>query len=419
MGEILLEKRAAESLSPDVREAIDLITLDREFPAAIVGSYKYVIHEYPVDIDLFENCGYEGMTREAAVRKIVKGFEAMATRIRGARLTYLADFKAGEDARYETPHMGRWEPLSGLRDYEPVELIQWIRELGEGGLITAEEEAEWIAGVQTVPDYFAYMALEEKIRQKRVIRWTLAEIKKGRKRLAGGLDYSLAEAVQSQSVVKIDIWRWVDGRFLEVTNWYRLRWRQTDGRWTDLTQPLPIYEESIRRGVREFFDPRLEKNIKMAKRIWLYAVYKNDTPLLNLLFPLFRSDAAKLGQVRGEIGVMLDMIHKIRRPPMAGILDQLFRFNEVISSVTQNVIPSNEKLKIFQRIETFYDQKKKKQVDTAELISCLEEIDKTLGRYIQRYVYAFLKKKHLFSEVEKIFAIRSPKAKPTCFVLNN
>lgn len=407
IGNILLEERTYASLMPSVREAIDLITLDKEHPPEIVGSYRYIIHEYPVDIDLFETCSYTSMSKTVVVDKILRSFQDMAVRIRKAKKTYLADFKAGEDERYVCPF---------LQPYDAPRIREWIVALYDAGLLTSPEKKEWLGLVHPRPTLYQHMDLEDRIHKKCVIRWTLSELKRGKKKLPGNVVYTLADAIQSQTVIKIDIWTWIDRRFVEVTNWFRLRYRPSrKKRWEELTQPLPVYEESIRKGIREFFEPSLEKNMKMAKRIWLYAVFKHDIYLLKTLYPIFRSDAARIGQVRGEIEILLNLLER-PNPPLSLILDQITQFNETISTITQNVIPYAEKQRILKRISRIINDRNQ-QAQISPIISCLEYIDKKFVRYIQRYVYAILKKKHIFARLEKMFAMPSPSAKPSGYIL--
>ena len=66
----LLQTRPQKSLSLDTIEAIDIITLDKAYPPNIVGSFKYIVHEYPADIDMFESyngcCSLEKVAKDIA-----------------------------------------------------------------------------------------------------------------------------------------------------------------------------------------------------------------------------------------------------------------------------------------------------------------------------------------------------------------
>jgi DNA-binding FrmR family transcriptional regulator len=414
LSKILLEKRAMDSMPPSVIAAMEMITLDPEHPPIVVGSYKYVIHEYPVDIDLFENCEYVGASPVPIVNRLVSLFGKMAERIQKAKLTYLSDFKAGEDKRFICPFLGSYDVLKKHTiGYDAVSVRAWIHDLES--LISPEEKRKMLAMVKDKPTYFQYVKLTDAIRSHWTIRWDLKEIKRGWKKLVGGVRYTLAEALQSQSVVKIDIVTPIDQRFVEVTNWFRIRYRETKKRrWMEWTQPLEVYEDSIRKGVRDFFDPNLKKNMKMAKRIWLYAVHKNDVQMMKDLYPLFQSHASRLGQLRGEIDVLIHLLEN-KKPPIKNILNQIIMFNDTISTVTQNILPTTIKQQIFRRIHQFYDLSQPHSIK--DILKTLHFIDKKLNQYIQRYVYAFLKKKHIFSRIEKIFAIPSPKATVTGYVL--
>lgn len=400
-SKILLEKRMA--FTPAVREIMDILTLDAG--PVIVGSYKYVIHEYPVDIDMFEETRLSDVSERIVCRKIARRFKVIAQKIRKRRLTYLADFKAGEDDRFVCPYIGSFDVSDASPvGYEPDRIREWIRNAD----ISDRERKIWFKKVVDNPDYPQYIALYDLLHDRRVVRWSLSEIEKGRKILTGGRLYTLEEAVASRSVVKMDLWAWIDHRFVEISNWYRIRFRKIPGgRWIDLTKTLPVYEDSLRRNIREYFTPRFKKNFKMAKRVWMYAAHTNDIPLMKLLFPLFRSDASRLGQMKGEIDVIVAMIDRLADPPLAHIRDQVDHFNEVISTITQNVISSREKKKIFCQIG---------RIDTDTSIPALRDvllsISEVIEKYIQRYVYAFLKQRNIFTILASLLLVLSPSSKP-------
>jgi hypothetical protein len=345
-----------------------------------------------VDIDLMENCLYTG-DQKKIVNRIVRSFQAMAVRLQKEKFTYLGDFKAGEDERYYCPF---------LEPYDKFLLREWIRTLHSMGLLTLQEKCQWLKLVNKKDD------LKEIIRKKQIIRWSLKEIRMGKKKLIGGIIRTLRDAIQSRTVIKIDLWSWIDHRFVEVTNWFCLRFRETSNNpWEDLTQPLGVYEESILQDIFDYFDPNVGKNMKLAKRLWLYAGMTHDTVLLRLLYPLFRSDAAQIGQIQGEITILLNLL-QLPKPPLNLIFDRIVIINESIGTFASNIIPLKDKQQIFRRTSVLFQQPK----DSEMMLACLKYIDKKLIKYTQQYVYAILKKKKIFTHLEKLFYLKSPLLSP-------
>ena len=86
----LLELRDPDSLSTETRRVIDLITIQDNINP--VGSYKFKIHKYPSDIDLFEKyktcCDLKTATKDIStqLRKIAHG-------LKNAPNIYFGDFR--------------------------------------------------------------------------------------------------------------------------------------------------------------------------------------------------------------------------------------------------------------------------------------------------------------------------------------
>ena len=124
----LLQTRPQKSLSLDTLEAIDIITLDKAYPPNIVGSFKYIVHEYPADIDMFES--YKGCcSLEKVSKEIAEKFKEMANRIKSKSDIYLGDFKAGIDHRYYI-NIGK-NTNNKLHFYNPETIRKSILELKE------------------------------------------------------------------------------------------------------------------------------------------------------------------------------------------------------------------------------------------------------------------------------------------------
>jgi len=380
----LLQTRPFRSLSMDTIEAINLITLDLKTPPQIVGSYKYIVHEYPADIDLFEEydncCGLEEATHDVA-----KKFRVIAENLSKKGNIYLGDFKAGVDDRYEID-IGTIQGYQ-LHAYDPIHIRKAIIKLKDKGLITKQEMVEWLRLVVDQPSVLEYDELRNTVRSRYVVRWTLDEIIAGRKRLPLDKEITLEDALAHKSVVKIDIWTCLNKRYVEMTNWYMLTYTDANGKKHNLSQKPEKYETSLVYDIRYYSNESINKFMKLAKRIWLYAVLKKDKKLLISLYPLFSSGASKMYQILGETETIKNILKHVEKPKMDTIIENFEDWKTRLGTIMSDILPVSVAHAIFVKINEMLRQPSKIQ-----MIHTMEDIEERLNHYINRYVRFYFKK---------------------------
>ena len=382
----LLQTRPHKSLSVDTIEAIDLITLDQAYPPNIVGSFKYIVHEYPADIDMFEPytacCSLEKVSKDIADK-----FKKMAKNIQGKKDIYLGDFKAGLDERY---HINIGDNVNNkLHHYVPEKIRKRILELKEKQLYTAEEADALLLKVIEHPTIQEYNDLDNAVEKKYIVRWTLDELVKGVKKLP--LDLDLADAISQKGVVKIDIWVYLNKRYIEMTNWYMLTYEDSSGKVHNLSIKPEKYESSILKDLKHYNDPVVNRYMKLAKRLWLYAVLKDDRKLMFTLYPLFSSGAAKMYQILGEIETISNILEKISKPSMETIIENIEDWKTRLGTIMSDILPISVDHNINERIDEIIASKKNKEV----MLVHLKEVADKLNEYVNRYVRKYFKRKHI------------------------
>jgi hypothetical protein len=384
----LLQTRPMKSLSLDTIEAIDLITLDKAYPPNIVGSFKYIVHEYPADIDMFES--YKGCcTLKKAAEEIADKFKEMAKKIKAKEDIYLGDFKAGIDHRY---YVNIGKSTNGkLHYYNPENIRKRILELKGAKLYDQEEANALLLKVIENPTIQEYNELDSALQKRYIVRWNLDELVKGEKMLPLGLRLSLEEAVSQKGVVKIDIWVYLNKRYIEMTNWYMLTYADASGKMHNLSVKPEKYESSIRKDLIHYNDPTVNKYMKLAKRLWLYAVLKNDKKLMFALYPLFSSGAAKMYQILGEIETISNILEKVQKPHMQTILENIEDWKTRLGTVMSDVLPIAVDHTINQKIDAILSNKEKKEV----MIVYLNQIEEKLNDYVNRYVKRYFLRKNI------------------------
>lgn len=385
----LTQIRAFNSLPMQVVQNINMLTLDPKFPPKIVGSYKYAVHEYPSDIDLFEF--YQGCCGFQVVReKVIKRFAEILGDIEDKPMTYLGDFKAGEDKRYAV-NIGSIEGTKKIRGYDAKRIREDIRKLHDQKLLDDEEVAEWIRAVHEVPTVDEYSMLKELIHDKCVVRWTKQEVDTGYKKLKNGHLLSFEDAISSQSIVKIDIWTNISGRYTEITNWYAITYLE-DGTSTPkfISSPIDDYEQSLKREINYLRNHALRKAMKYSKRLWNYYVLKDMKKEMILLYPLFSSGAAKMHQIVGEIDTIINILYWISKCDMESIKYNIEDWKTRIGTLLEDSLPSSIAYSIFDRInQALYSRSK------TQIIDQITEVKLMLQVAINKYSKRFLKRNNI------------------------
>jgi hypothetical protein len=379
------------SLSLDTLDAIKLVTIDPTYPPSIVGSFKYIVHEYPADIDLFEKY-VSCCDRSTASRDVAKKIQKMIRAISKRHDIYLGDFKAGYDHRYKI-NIGNIRK-NKLVNYDAFRIRTSIIELNKQGLLTSDEMDLWLSKVIDQPTMYEYMDLEKTLRSKYIIRWKQYELIRGEKILPLWKRLTLKEALSHKSVVKVDLWVKLNNRYVEMTNWYMLTYKDDHGKLHNLSVKPEKYEQSLMHDIQHFIDPTVNKYMKLAKRLWLYAVLKKDKRLMVKLYPLFSSGAAKMYQIMGEIETIEKILQNVKSPYIDSIVTNMEDWKTRLGTIMSDVLPIPVAHVIYSKINSMIDKKH----NVENMIHELADVNDKLTFFVNRYVKFFFKRNNLHPE---------------------
>lgn len=348
-----IRERDFEAFPRNLMHIMSMISMNPDDPAQVVGSFRFSKQEYPSDIDM-SNIFHVHQKKNDALDEMVKAFQDIAWRIQNDPNIHFSDFKCGEDKRYNI-YIGKYTLQKGvlrLINYNPTRIRTAIDSLSEKGLITNREHTEWISLVMDRPNYVQHDALHQAIRKRLVLRWSIPEILKGVKKLPQNTSIRLQDAIMHKTVTKIDVYAFVMDRLMEITNFFVLYY--TDNRGThllaDMTWILPkLMDENLEKEI-VILSNYGQKHMKLLKRIWLKARNRMNMPLLKKLQNFFDTGTSKLYQVQVDVHTMMDIMDKVDPPPlelMDGIL-QNHKFR--LSSIKNQVLPHEDKLRLFNLI---------------------------------------------------------------------
>lgn len=388
----LTQTRPFTSLSVDTINAINLITLDPLFPPKIVGSFKYVVHEYPADIDMFET--YKSCCSiNTAKKDIATKFKAMAKRIKDSQHIYLGDFKAGHDNRYYID-IG-YSKGSTIIDYNPNKIKAAVKRLKSANLLTREECDAILSKIVEKPKLKEFYNIESLIKKKFVVRWTIDELIKGKQTLPLGQDITLEEALTHKSIVKIDIWIYLNQRYIEMTNMFMLTYDDSKDHLHHLSVKPEAYETSLMEDLQKYSNRSVNKYMKLAKRLWVYAVLKKNTKIMEALYPLFSSSASKMYQITGEIETIVNILEHVRHPLLSSIKANIEDWKTRLGTVMSDTLPTDIADGIYRKINTII---KRLNDNKTFAITQLEELSDILVIYINKYSKRYLNKHKLLKE---------------------
>lgn len=411
--------RSASSYSHTLAEVLELVTL--QTGTMPVGSFKYNIHKYNSDIDLMEQVHVCCSVDEAAAT-VTRELQRMMKRIKVSPNVYLGDFKAGKDDRFDID-LGKWEtalpplpaedkglltnvleyvglstpvpsppqekPVAVLVGYNPRKIERDLRLLAREKLISQQDLAEIVALLQGAqPTREQWDKLSGLLRNYTVLRWTSNEILQGYKTLPGNVIFTLEDAVKQKTMVKLDVWARINGRFIEVTNIFLIAAVEPDGRVIEsLTQDLPDYVKSVGNDVRTYSDPAHRKTLKALKRLWILSLFKNDLELAEMINPIFATSASGLNQIVGEAEVMGMMLEKLPHPPVEQIMEQIDGFKTRIDQMNAYT-PVNEELYalIDSVVVPFYNMNPGKFNMLDETVVALDKIQERVSYAVEQMV---------------------------------
>lgn len=303
---IYSQERNPLGFTKSIKDSINLIKLNDKDELKPVGSYRYKIHAYPSDIDIFEKyercCSLSKVKKEIAIK-----FKTIAKNIKKSDEIFLGDFKLGIDYSVFFEY--------GEIDYNTLNIINYdtdiikskLKEFLDNKLINEEEYNQIISLVVKNISAQNFMKLNEFIRNLYILRWNLTELIKNKKKLRNGNYITIEDCLSHNTVNKIDIWAPINNNYTEITNFYYIIFKNRKGKKTFLSKELTDYIESLNNDIKKYESSLFRNSLKLAKRLWIKNNLEQKTKELNKLYPLFYSGAAKLNQIKEEI-IVIKMI---------------------------------------------------------------------------------------------------------------
>lgn len=402
----ILQYRDPKSYTRDTIDLIRLVTTNPDVNP--VGSQKFKVHKYPGDIDIFEKI-LECCDLDSATQKIARKIQIIAENIQAnIPKTFLGDFKAGLDPRFEI-NIGKIQE-GKVDDYNYTAIIVEINQLYTDKLISDEEYRSLILATKKQPTPLEHEELGNLLRKFYVLRWNLEELINGQKEHRGKIFY-LDQAIRDKTIVKIDMWAAPQGRWTEITNFLVLNYMDKNGHEYPINIELEDRISSLIRDIKHYGSKEHRKSLKYAKRLWVYSQVINNKSLLKLLFPLFSSNAGLLNQISSEIETLTFMTERLDDQYLMGahsyvihsMREQIDGFKARVNSIFDLDIDDNKIYSLVDLIvDEMYNLPSDQVVNRKLVVELLAEIDDIINKSVEKYANQYLEERGLSNPADII-----------------
>lgn len=310
----LIDKVAYPS---DVVKTIKILSLNKDEPAHVFGSFNYKIQKFAGDVDLLET-DIESDSIENAVYQLERKLLEIFQDINYLPDYYLSEFKAGLDMRYNID-VGKLEKGKFTRS-NPVLFMQQIMVLSGQNLLDKKEVDKLFLiynkkeSELTKDDYDIAFNI---LREHRILRWNMDDIMRGYVQLRGGEIMSLRDALFFNTPIKIDMIAYLGGRYVEVTNFIIFVLLKDNDMivLNDKQNAISNIKENTIEGLQReidkvFFSDMFFNPFKGIKRLWSLGRQYGDFTMLNFLNPIISGDISRLYQKKGDIDTIINLYDK-------------------------------------------------------------------------------------------------------------
>lgn len=288
-----------------VLQTLEALSLNGELDSVrVLGSGARRTVLYPSDVDAYAIFEAPAASKSKAAEWAATRFQKCIYQLLELPSTFLGDVKAGVllDCRV-LPWKAYLKAGKRLVGYNQAQAEARVREMHAHKLLDDAEAAESLKMLQEAgpaPTPEQWLKLQDALRFE-VVRWSLADIKAGRKEVRGGRTLTLAEAWQQPNIVKVDavVYNSATARYMDVSVIYELQSKSgavvNDAKRTSLPLQQSIGTDVVKYALKH-------KYMKVCKRMLSLATLHKDDRAEQELLDITNSPAGLLYAVAADAG---------------------------------------------------------------------------------------------------------------------
>lgn len=291
----------------------------------IVGSMSVRSQEWAGDYDGYQVAELSEKSDAAAAKVFARQWADNIKKLRALKDVWIGDIKCGSVEEWRViPRTAR--VVDGkIVDYNATACRKRLDELKAKGVISPAEAKDAAELCKPSPSVSDFLLAKQKVKFH-IVRWTPAEILVGRKKLRDGSVMTLAQAIQTPTIGKMDCVGLVqNSRFTDFSVIYEFR-----NKGKTLNPDKINIGESLREAILAY---SAEGNyFKVLKRRYALAKAENDLAMVRKLTPILNSDLGRLYHITGDIGTLVNLLEQ-KRVPMAKVRYEIDQFIGRLSGI--------------------------------------------------------------------------------------
>ena len=317
------QKRYPLNYPSDVMEIISAMSYDVH-NVNIVGSMSLKSQLYAGDYDMTEKVeNNTASSKEVAVEGFAHGLQSIVSRLLRMPDVWIGDIKCGE--------IPDWKVVRG--DVRDGKVVGYSSELSKDRLqrlyrehIINEEEymeaKKWL-----IPDPTAaqFLEIQKEVRPE-ILRWKPADILRGKLVLRNKTFITLANAIATPSLTKLDVVGLVqNNRFTDFSIIYSFIYRGIP------VNPSIIDQEAeLKKNVLYYM--KVGEYFKMMKRIFALSK-RTKSPLNEELTEVFNGDLGRLYSIISDIGSVLFLLENESIVPISKLHYEISQFRARLGNI--------------------------------------------------------------------------------------
>ena len=270
---LLSKKKYPNDYNDQILKAIQIITAT-PYNKMLFGSNVFKALYYSGDIDLMQDIPLN--KQKNAIIKIVGQVNYMKTHILKDGVYMYGDIKIGRH-----PYFSVFEKLIGMiknceiQGFKPQEIREYASKYGIKELINIPDKL----------DFNGWVKYYNIIHELATVRWTYNDVINGFVIIKPHIEFTLEEAIKDSLLTKIDMYAFINGKFMEITNAFKSDELDIDDVVLGIKRNMMIYlyddPPNYMKAVKRAFSAlRIEgKNMYLVEKLTKFLV--SNTNLLS------------------------------------------------------------------------------------------------------------------------------------------
>jgi len=379
----LLTKEFPTNYPQDAVDVLTAMSFTGGRNVMILGSMSLRSQQYAGDYDAFEVVERDG---NRPFEDLADDFQSIIKKLRGMPNTFIGDIKAGSIEEWRVLSKDAGVDNGRIVNYNASQSRSKLDQLYKDKVISKNEHTYSEKLLKDKPTAEEFLLARKQLKFH-LVRWSVADVLAGAKRLRDGRTFTLEEAFQSPTIAKLDVIGFVqNNRYTDFSIIYEFHIngevvnKDTVDIAKSLSEDIVLYKSE-------------NKPFKMIKRQFALAKFQGDTKTIKRLTPILNSDLGRLYSLSSDLGTLIVMLEDYTKVPLKEIRFELDQFKGRMANIY--TIPDflKEEHDLIGHLNSAL-----KMSNRAQLVSRLREIQKSFDQTLNRNTEKALRSKGQIDE---------------------